>query len=74
MLAADGCASSSSNPAYCFCGVQASGGPGEWRSPFSGFHWFGACSSVEKRAFASASEARQGIHCWVTTALKLMSS
>jgi hypothetical protein len=36
MLAADGCASSSSNPACCFCGVRASGGPREWRSPCSG--------------------------------------
>jgi hypothetical protein len=25
MLAADGCASSLSNPAYCFCGVRAPG-------------------------------------------------
>jgi hypothetical protein len=35
MLAADGCASSSSNPACCFCGVWAPGGPREWRSPRS---------------------------------------
>jgi hypothetical protein len=36
MLAADGCGSSSSHPACCFCGVWASGGPREWRSPSSG--------------------------------------
>jgi len=41
MLAADGCASSSGNPACCFCGVWVPGGPREWRSPCSGFHWFG---------------------------------
>ena len=41
MLAADGCASSSSNPACCFCGVRAPGGPREWRSPCSGSHSFG---------------------------------
>ena len=28
MLAADGCASSSGNPACCFCSVRAPGGPG----------------------------------------------
>ena len=27
ILAADGCASTSSNPAYCFCAVWAPGGP-----------------------------------------------
>jgi hypothetical protein len=41
MLAADGCASSSSDPACCFCGVWAPGGPREWRSPCSGSHSFG---------------------------------
>ena len=41
MLAADVCASSSSNPACCFCGVWAPGGPREWRSPCSGSHSFG---------------------------------
>ena len=39
MLAADGCASSLSNPACCFCGVWAPSGPREWRSPCPGSHW-----------------------------------
>jgi hypothetical protein len=41
MLAADGCASSSSSSACCFCGAWAPGGPREWRSPCSGSHSFG---------------------------------
>jgi hypothetical protein len=35
MLAADGCASSLSDPACCFCAVWAPAGRGEWRSPCS---------------------------------------
>jgi len=41
ILAADGCASSSGNPACCFCGAWAAGGPREWRSLWSSSHWFG---------------------------------
>jgi len=44
MLTADGCASSSRNPACCFCAVWVPGGPREWRPPCSGpLVW--ACSS-----------------------------
>jgi hypothetical protein len=38
MLAADGCASSSGNPACCFCGIWVPGGPREQRSPCPGSH------------------------------------
>jgi hypothetical protein len=49
MLAADGCASSLSNPACCFCAVWAPAGRGEWRSPCSAtLVW--ACSSAEMSA------------------------
>jgi len=47
MLAADVCASSSSNPACCFCGVWAPGGPREWRSLCSGSHSFGHAHLAE---------------------------
>ena len=48
ILAADGCASTSSGPAYCFCAFWGPGGPREWRSSCSDtLVW--ACSS-EKRA------------------------
>jgi hypothetical protein len=41
MLAADGCASSSSDPACCFCGVWALGGPTGVAVAMFGSHWFG---------------------------------
>ena len=49
ILAADGCASSLSNPACCFSAVWAPAGGGEWRSPCSdALVW--ACSSVDVSA------------------------
>jgi hypothetical protein len=51
MLAADGCASSSGNPACCSCAVWAPAGRGEWRSPYSAkLVW--ACSSAENEGVA----------------------
>src|SRR5580704_7672016 len=51
ILAADGCASSLSNPACCFSAVWVPAGRGEWRSPCSDtLVW--AYSSAELRALS----------------------
>jgi hypothetical protein len=41
MLAADGCASGSSNPAYCFCGVRTPAGRGSGGRHFRVFTGLG---------------------------------
>jgi hypothetical protein len=50
MLAADGCASSLSNPACCFCGVWALGGPRGVAVAMFGLSLVWACSSADERA------------------------
>ncbi len=50
MLAADGCASSLSNPACCFCGVWARGGPRGVAVAMFGLSLVWACSSADVRA------------------------
>jgi hypothetical protein len=49
MLAADGCASSSSNPACCFCGAWAPRAEGVAVAMF-GSHWFGHAHLSDERA------------------------
>ena len=49
ILSADGCASSSSNPACCFAAAWIPAGRGKWRSPCSDtLVW--ACSSADERS------------------------
>jgi hypothetical protein len=59
LLAADGCASSLSNPACCFCGVWARGGPRGVAVAMFGLSLVWACSSAEMRALP----ARISISC-----------
>ncbi len=47
MLAADGCGSSSSHPACCFCGVWTSGGPEGVADAIFGLLLVWACSSAD---------------------------
>ena len=49
MLAADGCASSLSNPTCCFCGVWARGGPRGVAVAMFGLSLVWACSSADVR-------------------------
>jgi hypothetical protein len=49
MLAADGCASGSGNPACCFCGVWAPGRPEGVAVAMFGLSLVWACSSAELR-------------------------